>query len=197
MQLIPDQVERFYSIWKPLLVFVNDRLGLIPNFGSGDELDPWNPRDAVKVRDALWADDSLLRAFIAKNPAGLKPEDLALVASWQHRVAGTFYILRCLKKHAIFIAEKESTVYGVLALASSFDEILPFLPCYVKAVLLPFEDKIIYDSLMAPYNIRFGKGIRTRLEDTYLARSRRAKKPSRPSTPACWMHSVPTWFALA
>src|SRR5688572_3187599 len=30
MQLAPDQVERFYAIWKPLMLHVNRRLRLVP-----------------------------------------------------------------------------------------------------------------------------------------------------------------------
>ncbi|HLH60316.1 MAG TPA: hypothetical protein VKV20_01425 [Ktedonobacteraceae bacterium] len=43
----------------------------------------------------------------------------------------------------------------------------PYLPLYVEAVLLPFEDHIIYDSLLAPYSIYFGPGIRSTLNDSY------------------------------
>jgi len=49
------------------------------------------------LRDALWADDALRDRFIADNPAGLPPADLALVASWRHRLAGSFFIERYLK----------------------------------------------------------------------------------------------------
>jgi hypothetical protein len=34
-------------------------------------------------------------------------------------------------------------------------------------VLLPFGDRIIYDSLIAPYNVHFGPGIRRDLEQKY------------------------------
>jgi hypothetical protein len=37
----------------------------------------------------------------------------------------------------------------------------------VDAVLLPFEDKIIYDSLLSPYSVSFGGGIRRGLNDDY------------------------------
>ena len=40
-------------------------------------------------------------------------------------------------------------------------------PIYVQAVLLPFEGQIIYDSLLVPYRVYFGPGIRGYLNDTY------------------------------
>jgi hypothetical protein len=167
MQLPPPQVERFYSIWKPLIRFVNERLGLVPGLATGEEGDPWNVQEVARVRDALWANDALREAFVAENPAGLPAEDLAIVASWRHRRAGEFYVLRQLKKYTVFLDTKGPTVYGVLGLASPLDEVVPFMPCYVKAVLLPFEGVIVYDSLINSYNITFGKGIRTSLEESY------------------------------
>jgi hypothetical protein len=41
------------------------------------------------------------------------------------------------------------------------------LPRYVETVLLPFEDKIIYDGFIAPYNVSFGSGYARSFKDTY------------------------------
>ena len=58
------------------------------------------------------------------------------------------------------LGEKGSTVYGVLGLVSDLEEILPYEPCMVGAVLLPWEDRIIYDSLLTPSKLRsFGQEI--------------------------------------
>jgi len=40
-------------------------------------------------------------------------------------------------------------------------------PVLVDAVLLPFEDRIIYDSLLMPYRLMFGSGIRRSLNEAY------------------------------
>ena len=116
----------------------------------------------MQLRNALWADDTLRESFIADNPAGLPPADLALVASWQYRLAGNFFIVRHLKKYAVFLSEgSPAHAYGVLGLVSPIEEVVgPTVHIYVQAVLLPFEDQIIYDSLLIPYSIFFGPGIR-------------------------------------
>jgi hypothetical protein len=167
MRLSPDQVEHFYALWKPLILFVNERLRLEPALlgAGGDE--PWDPQKIYTVREALWADDALREAFLAENPAHLSPADLAIVDSWQYRVAGTFCIFRHLKKHSLLIKDGPREVYAVLGLASALDEIVPFTPCYAKAVLLPFEGRIIYDSLLVPYNVYLGPGIRRGLANAY------------------------------
>jgi hypothetical protein len=66
------------------------------------------------------------------------------------------------------LAGKPIRAYGVLGLVSPIDDTIgPYLPIYIKAVLLLFEGKFIYDSLLAPYNITFGGGYRRDLNANY------------------------------
>ena len=167
MQLPPDQVERFFAIWRPLLLFVNQRLRVEPAMLDAKVDESWDYNLVFPIREALWANDALREAFIAENPAGLSPADLAIVERWRHRVAGKFFVFRHLKKHSILIGGDPQEVYAVLGLGSALDELVPFAPCYVEAVLLPFEGQIIYDSLLVPYNVYFGPGYRRSLAETY------------------------------
>lgn len=180
MQLNETEVERFYAIWKPLLLFVNRRLRLVPDMLDPQFAGPWHLDKVMTLRDALWADDTLREAFVTENPVGLSSDDLGIVTSWRHRVSGTFSVLRHLKRYSIFISE-DSTVYGVLGLTSPLSEVTPFVPTYLKAVLIPFGDRIIYDSLLVPYNVHLGPGIRSNLEHLYAdARERGAIVTSLP-----------------
>src|SRR2546429_5457844 len=169
MLLSLQQTERFYRIWFPLLHYVNEQRQLGSTFPAtyGERTPPL--ADVLPLRNALWADDELLETFISLNPAGLSPADLQLVSSWRYRVAGTFYIVRYLKKYTVFLTERSPTrAYGVLGLASPIEQIVGSqVPRYVQAVLLPFEDHIIYDSLLEPYAIFFGPGIRASLNEEY------------------------------
>jgi hypothetical protein len=167
MKLSPERVERFYAIWRPLILFVNRKLAIEPSMLDAQVDEPWDYRKVFPIREALWANDAVREEFIAENPAGLSADDLAIVDSWRYRVAGTFYVFRHLKKHSLLIQDKPENVYAVLGLASALEEMVPFTPCYVKAVLLPFGEPIIYDSLLVPYNIYLGPGIRRGLNETY------------------------------
>jgi hypothetical protein len=169
MRLAQSEAERFYQIWFPLLYYVNEQRHLVDQLPSTPGKASVEPSAILGLRDALWEDDSVREAFIAENPAKLSPADLDLVASWKYRVAGQFFIIRYLKKHTVFLrVEEPARAYGVLGLVSSIEEIIgPYLPVYVKAVLLPFEGKIIYDSLLSPYNVTFGGGYRSDLNNSY------------------------------
>lgn len=166
MILLPHETERFYRIWWALLGYVNAQRHLIADLPAQPTPGSLQPVDAVKIRDALWTDDSLREDFIAANPAGLAVADLEMVASWKHRVAGKFFVVKHLKKYSVFLDDRSpSRAYGVLGLVSPIEQVVgPYLPILVEAVLLPFEDRIIYDSLLAPYRITFGGGIRANLK---------------------------------
>ena len=169
MILPPEQTARFYRIWFPLLRYVNDQRQLIAHFPDDPDEEGLAVADAGVLRNALWADDALRERFVSDNPAGLPPADLEPVASWQYRLAGRFFVERYLKKYTIFLSETTPMhAYGVLGLVSPIEDIVgPYLPVYVQTVLLPFEGRIIYDSLIAPYNVIFGPGIRADLKAAY------------------------------
>jgi hypothetical protein len=166
---LPEK-ERFYRIWFALLHWVNEQLHLVPWLPAVPPEGSVQPEQAVQVRNALWADDRLLTRFTAENPAQLSEEDLALVESWQYRVAGHFFVGRALKNYTVLLTDSapHARAYGVVGLTDSVAEtmILP-LPVYIQTVLLPFEDRIIYDSLLTSYTVSFGPGVRRRLKEAY------------------------------
>ncbi len=169
MRLPPEETERFYRIWFALLHFINTQLQLVPAFPATPGVEEVSTEVTMQLRDALWANDALREQFITDNPAQLSAEDLALVASWQYRVAGAFFIYRSLQKYTIFLSSTTPAhAYGVLGLVSTIEETVPLpLPVYTQAVLLPFEHSIIYDSLLTSYNVVFGSGYRQDLQETY------------------------------
>jgi hypothetical protein len=169
MVLPARQVDRFYSIWKPLLFFANKQRRLSPSLLGADMRTPLPVKDVSKIRDAIWEDVSLLRAFIDQNPASLPPEDLDLARDWFNFRKGTFFIFKHLKNHSVFINDRqEPKVYAVKGLYNTFEEVLPApLPILVQAVLLPYENEITYDGIVAPYNVSFGSGIRGNLRSIY------------------------------
>ena len=177
MILQPHETERFYRIWFAMLSYANRRLKLVRDLPESPREGSIGVQDAYKVAAAVWADDALRHGFIDENPVGLPPEDLALARSWDRRVAGDFYIFRFLKKYTVLIDQSEhARVYGVLGLVSPIEDIIRGpLPTLARMTLLPFEGRITYDGLMAPYNVYFGSGIRGNLNDIYrLANERGA-----------------------
>lgn len=159
----PAQADRFFAAWFPLLEDVNDVRRIVPRTTSASA--SLTVQEALPIRDALWADDSLLDAFVAKNPAGLSADLLDAVARWKHRVAGMFVAWKRDKKHTIFL--RDSNPHAVLGLRSNLEEVLPRpLPMLLDAVLLPFEGVIVTDGLFALQNVILGPGIRRSMTES-------------------------------
>ncbi len=94
-------------------------------------------------------------------------EDREIISAWRHFLKGEFYVVRYLKDYAVFLSKGiEPKAYGVVALAVPWEDLLgPTLPRVVVAVLLPFEDKIIFDGTFSAYNIYFGSGMKRSIND--------------------------------
>jgi hypothetical protein len=169
MKLSKQDADIFYKMMWSLLVYVNQKLGILTEEVTVDDFARLPHDQIFEVREALYDNKELIDAFVQDNPQGLKAEELDIVKGWNRFIRGDFFIERLLKKYAIFIGGE--AVYGVLALYDPFEELLPFwrLPYYVRAVLLPYKGKIVYDGLLKGYAIYFGGGIKTDLRETYMS----------------------------
>ncbi len=175
MRLDKEGIELFYRLYHPLLVHTNKKFEIVDGMDSPEDVWGFPLEEINEVREMLYERPELIDSFVNENPLNFTSDELEMVNSWKDFVKGTFYIFRYLKNYTVFLdADEPPKAYGVLALKSPFKEILgPYLPTAVEAVLLPFKDRIIYDSLFLPYPVVFGGGIRRSLNDAYqLAKSR-------------------------
>jgi hypothetical protein len=202
VKLSTEDARLYFELMWDLQFYVNQQRQVLPDLDSVTAYVRLPSTEKMKVREVLWENPELIDSYVTANPNALSPAELEIVGRWKRFVAGTFQVFRYLKKHTIFIGE-DSQVYGVLALQDSLEEVFHGqpLPIMVRAVLLPFRGKIIYDGLLHTYNIRFGGGIRSSLNEDYMAAKqngriittlepelappvRRKKKPGRDWRPA-------------
>jgi len=186
MKLSKEDVESFYKLYHQLLVYVNKKFKIIDGINSPKDFKKFPIEEISKIRERLYKKPELIDSFVKENPLNFSSDELKMIRSWKNFVKGRFYILRYLKNYTIFLdTEEPSKAYGVLALNSPFEEIIgPYLPRLVEAVLLPFNDKIIYDSIFSSYPVTFGGEIRRSLNDDYQkAKARFGIITSLPFTP--------------
>ena len=170
MRLDPHDLPVFYKLHKALMFFVNQRLGVVEKpLASPEQVAKLPPEGRIKLREALLENMDLIADFVSENPFKLSEDELEIVRSWKDLVAGEFYVYRCLSPYTVFLTTGEPVVaYGVLSLMDDFEDLIgPRLPHLCKAVLLPFKGRIVYDGLLAGYNVTFGSGTRRRLKDSY------------------------------
>ena len=172
MKLSADDLALFFRLQKSLMLYANEQLEVLPRVRTEAALERISMEDRVRLRDALYNRPELIADFVAANPSRLSAEELAIVASWKRFVSGEFYIVRFLKRYAVFLtAESPPQAYGVLGLTEEIEEVFFTLrpPIYIRTVLLPFKGRIVYDGLAQTYNVLFGSGIRGGLNEDYQA----------------------------
>ena len=169
MKLSKEEVELFYKLYHPLLVYVNRKFNVIEDINSPVDFKKHTIKEINKLREKLYDHPEVIDSFVAENPLKFSTSELNIISSWKNFVKGQFLIFRYLKKYTVFLdTDEPPKAYGVLALNASFEEIVgPHLPVMVEAVLLPFNGKIIYDSIFSRYPVIFGAGIKRRFNDSY------------------------------
>jgi hypothetical protein len=169
MQLSPEDAVLFFKLMPALQVFANRQLRIIKGLEEVEQYQKISNEQRIKLRNAFYKQPELIDEFVENNPTDFSHGELAIISDWKNFIAGDFYIERILKKYAIFIGDNK--VFGVLALTQPFREVLGGtpLPIYIKTVLLPFKGRIIYDGLIEGYNIYFGGGISSSIENVYKA----------------------------
>jgi len=167
MKLAVQEAELFYKLMWSLQHFVNQRLEVVTGVARLEEYQALPYGEKLKVRNALYEHSEIIDEYVRENPQGCSDDELEVVREWKKFARGDFFIERLLKRYAVFIGGGK--VYGVLALQEAFEEIVPYVPFYVRAVLLPFRGRIVYDGLLEGYSVYLGGSIKRDLKETYMA----------------------------
>jgi len=168
MRLPASEVARFYTLYPAVLLYANQQLGLARQVTTIPQILAMPEEEQYALRAAFYGHRELIDAFVHTNPQQFSDADLALVESWKHFVQGQFYVFRHLKLYTVFLEASDTPkAYGVLALHDDFTDLFPHVPRLIDTVLLPFHHQITYDGQCRYYNIFFGRGITSRLNDSY------------------------------
>ena len=164
----PDQTL-FFKLRLALLHYVNQHTQAVEGVSTYSQFGHLPFLDKVAIRDSLNDHPELIDPFVEENPARFSVQELAIVVGWKTMVVGNFFVVRYLKKHAIFLEEGElSIAYGVNALGDGFEDTIGTdLPRYIRTVLLPFKGRIVYDGIITATNVHFGPGYRQSISDVY------------------------------
>lgn len=159
----------FYDLWIPLLDHVNRTYNVNPKLGKMARADGLNIQEVRVVADFLWSHPAVMDGDLAS--AELPPDHREIIAGWSRFVSGEFILERNLKRGSVFISSEDEQVYLVSGIFSSWEEIIPQaeLPILLRATLIPFKDRIIYDSIVTGSNVIIGRGYAKIFKDIYLS----------------------------
>lgn len=171
MSLSEAEAALFYKLMIGLQCYVCQQLDLYPQVTSSDAYRQLDQPAKLVIRNELYNQPELIDAFVKVNPLTLPTVELAIVQQWKNFVAGDFYVERYLPSYSIWIAAAPpANVYAVYGIAQPIEAIIErvYLPLRVNSVLLPFQDKIIYDGFLSTYPTRLGGPLNATLRDEYI-----------------------------
>jgi len=166
MVLTIEEKDNFFKNWLKLLAFVNKRYDIVKNFGSPKSPIGLKIEELVKIRDRLWEKDFIINEYLENTK--LKKYDKDIVSSWNKNVKGKFLFIRSLKKYSVLMELDKKYLYGVYGISSPIIDIMPYIPIMIQTVLIPYNGKIIFDSLIKMDNISFGGNMRQSFNEEYM-----------------------------
>ena len=170
-QLTHTECKLFYETWYKLLDYVNRKHKAVNYVFSLKYPNNHDETLLHKIREQLWGDPEVINEFIS-NSDSLTEEEVALLKSWKkYYIKGQFVVAKYTPLYAVLMnvdTIEDSELYAVKGMTTSVSEAINRrLPVMLETVLLPFGDKIIYDSFMASYNVEYGSGITDMLVREY------------------------------
>jgi len=169
MLIPPEEAELFFNLYPSLIGYVAGRSGGVEGIIDAQSFRSAPTNARAQARDHLLDNISLISDYIKENPDEFREKELGYITDWSGFIHNNFFIVRYLKNYTVFLIAGDSPkAYGVLGLTDEIEEMMPCpLPIYIKAVLLPWKGRIIWDGLFNFYNISFGGGIKRRFQESY------------------------------
>lgn len=166
MRLNEEEYYDFIDLHKRLLFFMGKVHKLLPEDADYEVFQRTPQREKFEIRNLLYEHPWVIDDFLEQYADELSEQERTDIAGFKQFREGSFTVMKQLKKYAVFM--DEDYLFGVLALNDPFETFWGNnLPRYVKTVLIPFRDKIVYDGFITPYPVNFGSGMRASFNHEY------------------------------
>ncbi|MEZ4885025.1 MAG: hypothetical protein R3E32_09900 [Chitinophagales bacterium] len=166
MRLTTKEYEQFLEIYPRLVFFVGKRKEMLGKKVQFEDFTQLPVEERIAIRDELFKYPKWIDEYVRLHKEELSEETIEIVLGFKNFVEGEFVLLKFLKDYTIFLQDK--VAYGVLSLGDEFEDYLGRdIPIYVKAVLLPFKGKIIFDGFMQSHMVRFGRVYKASFNESY------------------------------
>ena len=162
--------DLFYKLYFGLLDFTNQKYKIKPKLKIYKQIG-LNPHDLSEIIDKLWKNkEANITEFVLANPYKFSKEELEIVKGFKKGIRKIFFIMDYLEEYTAIMDEEKC--YMIKGITSNIDEIIPYneLPYIAITTILPFEDKLIYDSLFFSMDIDFGINFKKAAEKDYQNR---------------------------
>lgn len=172
--LTESEIALFYKLWFSLIWGINEKHKVIPPFKKPVYSTPvsLSIEEFLKPRNAMWDNPKWIDEYLADHENGdFTEQEGRIITEWRkYFIKDKFFIMKHLAKYSVLMSSDcvPSLLYGVYGISDPIKDIMPYpVPFIATHVLLPFEDKIIYDSIATVSNISFGSGMRSNMKGSY------------------------------
>jgi len=171
MYLSQQEIELFYKIWYGLVYGINAKYKITPPFKKPKYGERVNEEPFVAIREQLWENPQWIADFVKDNSdKGLSQEEQDILLSWsKYFIHDKFIAVKQSKKYAVLMSTSDDPkLYAVVGISQPVESVVRHtFPVLVETILLPFKNKIIYDSFIGTFGIHMGPGMRKYLKGNY------------------------------
>lgn len=149
----PDEAMEFLELQGQLLLYANERFGVVPGMDTYEEFKRAYLDDLRPLHERVYQQANaveLIEDFCRENPAGLSQSQLEVVQSWVNYEEGQFFVVEHRDDGTVFLDPDEPRAYNVTGVYDDYAETLSeeMLPVAVTSVvLLPYEGRIVTNGL--------------------------------------------------
>jgi hypothetical protein len=171
MHLSQTEIELFFKLWYALIWGVNQKHNIVSDLKKPVYYEQADIEAIAEIRGELWENPQWIDEFLRDNDDGEFSEiERGILAGWRKEfVKGKFWVIKHLARYSVLMSSNDpKQLYGVSGITDSIKDVVTApTPFIIETILLPFKDRIIYDSLIGTFNISFGKGIRDEIKNVY------------------------------
>lgn len=158
----------FFALRNLLLDYTNQKYNINKKLRNFDDICDAESEELIDIRDKLWENPNIIKNYLKENSNKLNDELISIIKSWnEKKINKEFVLYKYEDEYALFI--DDYNIYYVKGLEERIRDMIPEqkLPIFVKTVLLPLNDNIIYDSYIQQYNVSLGNNLRKIWHDNY------------------------------
>ncbi len=166
MLLEKQDAELFYDLYFKVLKWYF-KLSQIHSSGR-DHFNELSLNGIISLRDKLFNNVDHLNLYCSENPDKLSLTELDIIRKWKYFIRKTFVVYKDLKNYTVFVDIQESASYGVCGLMKEIRDILNNkFPIMVDAFLLSYKDRIVFDGMLIPYDMKIRGALNKILINSY------------------------------
>lgn len=155
----PKKAKEFYKLYFGLLEYTNKKYKINNNLKIY-KTKGINPMDLNPITEKFWENkEKIINEFLMINPFKFNQEEIEKVKKFKDSIYKLFLIIGFDEEYTEFMDEDK--IYMVKGVTSNVDEVIDYrsLPFPYHTALIMFEDKIIYDGVLAGMPISTGPEI--------------------------------------